>query len=285
MENPKFSLVVCTLGRADEFKRLFDSLQSQTCRDFEVIVVDQNKDDRIERALKDYLETLTIVHLRSEPGLSRARNVGLKAVRGDIVAFPDDDCWYPAHLLETTIRLFDSGVDGLGGRCLDASGDDCGLKLEMRDGPINRFNVWRRGNSSSMFFRREVIEKVGEFDESLGLGSGTPWGAGEDIDYLIRALQNGSNILYLSSFYVHHPKPNPAITTDKLRRIYSYGAGAGRVLQKHHYPLWFKAKFVFVPLAGTFVSLASLNHGQARVRWNRCLGQKFGLMAPTDTAV
>jgi hypothetical protein len=90
--------------------------------------------------------------------------------------------------------------------------------------------------------------------------------------------------MYLSDFYIHHPKASPVVNAAKLKRIYSYGAGTGRVLVKHHYPLWFKAKFVVLPLVGTVVSLASFNHAQARVRWNRCRGQRYGLMAREDIA-
>ena len=54
-------------------------------------------------------------------GLSRARNVGLKAVTGEIIAFPDDDCWYPDGLLQKVVAEFrdQTSLDGLTGRSED----------------------------------------------------------------------------------------------------------------------------------------------------------------------
>src|SRR5271166_4064415 len=89
------SLVVVTLNRVSELERLFASLDKQSYKDFEVILVDQNPD-------------LDIRHLRSGRGLSRGRNVGLPFAKGDIICFPDDDCWYPEDLLETVKEWFDS---------------------------------------------------------------------------------------------------------------------------------------------------------------------------------
>jgi len=97
----------------------------QTYANFELIVVDQNDDDRLVPILKDYKEKFSILHLRSKKGLSRARNVGLRYVSGDIVAFPDDDCWYPPDLLERVANFFEEhpGVDGLTGRSVDENGE------------------------------------------------------------------------------------------------------------------------------------------------------------------
>ena len=95
----RFSLVLATVGRTEELNRFFASLDYATHRNFEVILVDQNPDDRLNSVLDHYDGRFPALHLRSERGLSRARNVGLRRVTGDVVAFPDDDCWYPPNLL------------------------------------------------------------------------------------------------------------------------------------------------------------------------------------------
>jgi glycosyltransferase involved in cell wall biosynthesis len=98
------SLLVATLGRVDELNRLLASLENQDAG-FEVLVVDQNPDDRLAPVLAAH-SRLAARHLRSERGLSRARNVGLRAAQGDLIAIPDDDCWYPAGLLARVEEWF-----------------------------------------------------------------------------------------------------------------------------------------------------------------------------------
>ncbi len=80
----RFSLIVATLGRTAELQRLFESLERQTHRDFEVIVVDQNTDGRLLPILDAFATKLTIRRLTSIPGLSRARNVGLREATGEL---------------------------------------------------------------------------------------------------------------------------------------------------------------------------------------------------------
>ena len=101
-ELPSFDLVVATVGRADELGRLLDSLEAQDYPSLRVVVVDQNDDLRAADLLAG--RPLELVHLQSETGLSRARNVALEHVSADVVAFPDDDCVYPPGLLAARRR-------------------------------------------------------------------------------------------------------------------------------------------------------------------------------------
>src|SRR4051794_25382327 len=101
------SLVVATINRVTELDRLFCSLDRQTCTNFEVIVVDQNHDRRLLPVVAAH-PRLAIKHLRSERGLSRARNVGLRFATGNLIAIPDDDCWYPEELVEQIEAWFAS---------------------------------------------------------------------------------------------------------------------------------------------------------------------------------
>src|SRR5271166_2242893 len=100
------SLIIATLGRVTELDRLLASLDRQTYKDFEVIVVDQNLDDRLLPLLREH-KRLSIHRLRSSAGLSRARNAGMRAAKGDIFCFPDDDCWYPDQLLAIVSEWFE----------------------------------------------------------------------------------------------------------------------------------------------------------------------------------
>lgn len=110
----KFSLIMGTLGRTAEVGRFLASLQRQDHSEFELIIVDQNPDDRLGSLIADYSRYFSIVWLDSPKGLSRARNIGLAQITGDVVAFPDDDCWYPDGLLSYVASRFerDAQLDG-----------------------------------------------------------------------------------------------------------------------------------------------------------------------------
>ena len=169
-----FDLVVATLGRGDELDGLLRSLENQTHSAFRLLVVDQNDDDRVAEALARHPGLDTVV-LRSRPGLSRARNVALAHLQADVVAFPDDDCVYPDGLLEAVAVELSRrpDLDGIGGMAADPDGRPSGRWPERRC-TIELETLWNRANSHTIFLRRDLIERVGSFDESLGLGAGTP---------------------------------------------------------------------------------------------------------------
>ena len=257
----RFSLVLATVGRVSELERFLQSLDAQTYRSFELIVVDQNTDDRLVPTLERYKRRFAIVHLRSEPGLSRARNVGLQHVTGDIVAFPDDDCLYLEDLLEKVVKWFEAnpGWDGLTGRSVSDNGRPSAARWDSQAGALNLWNVWRRAISFTIFLKKKVLDVVGEFDEEVGAGAGTPWGSGEETEFLIRALKREVQIYYEPDFVVFHPEKQP----DPSRAL-SYGAGMGRVLRKHNYPLWFVCYQLLRPLGGALLSFSMGNFNRAK---------------------
>jgi glycosyltransferase involved in cell wall biosynthesis len=222
-----FDLVVATVGRVDELGRLLDSLERQTHRDFRVLIVDQNEDERIEPLL-----TERTLRLHAPPGLSRARNEALQHLQGDVVAFPDDDCIYPEDLLERVAsRLAER--DGVAGR------EPWWTKGAVR---LTRDNLWNRAISFTIFLRREVVERVGRFDERLGL----PSSSGEEIDYLIRAIDGGARIEYDPSLVVEHPRKRVDLRSVGARD----GESVGYLLRKHCYPPATVAHMLARPLAG-----------------------------------
>ena len=103
-----FSFVISTFGRRQELIFLLESIERQSVSDFEVIVVDQNEDDRLANSLKDRRWSFPLTHVRSPypRGVCRGRNLGWRQARGRILIFPDDDCWYPPWLLARVNERF-----------------------------------------------------------------------------------------------------------------------------------------------------------------------------------
>lgn len=151
----KFSLIVATVGRTSELHRLLTSLDDQTYKNFELIVVDQNLDDRLENVIASFCDRLTIIHLTSPLGVSRARNAGIQKITGDIVGFPDDDCWYPHDLLQNVIRLLEQGhCDGVTGRVISQDGQMSAYsRFDETTGLVSLTNV--EENIPLQFFSNE----------------------------------------------------------------------------------------------------------------------------------
>jgi glycosyltransferase involved in cell wall biosynthesis len=250
-ESPSFDLVVATVDRVDEPRRLFASLAAQTYPRFRVLLVDQNDDDRLDAVVRQHA-SLDVDHIRSPRGLSRARNVALRHISADVVAFPDDDCVYASDLLERVARRFaeDLELDGLTGRAVDSPGNSS--RSWAREGAqLTRENLWNRAISFTIFLRSPVVEAVGFFDERLGLGSSTPWSSGEETEYLVRAVDTGARIEYDPDLVVaHDDKASPESRSGRE------GAAMGYILRKHGYPVHTVGRMLVRPLGGALVALA-----------------------------
>lgn len=254
-----FDLVVATVGRVAELGQLLASLEAQTHRDFRVLLVDQNDDDRVEEVLAAHPQ-VRVERLHSEPGLSRARNVALDRLTGDLVAFPDDDCVYPPDLLERVDARFagEPALDGLTGR--EPTWTSEGAVL-------TRDNLWKRAISFTIFLRRGVVERVGTFDETLGL----PSASGEEFDYLIRALDTGARIEYDPSLVVAHDQ-KPDADAYGARE----GTSLGYLLRKHDYPLRTVTRMLVRPAGGAVVALARGDRRRARFQLDTLRGRVHG---------
>ena len=258
-----FDLVVATIDRSDELDALLASLERQTHRAFRLLLIDQNADDRVAAVVARH-PALDVAHLRAEPGLSRARNVALETVSADLVAFPDDDCAYPDDLLERIARRFADrpDLDGLSGGAEDASGARSD-RWPARAARVTPATVWNSANSHTLFLRRPTVDRVGRFDEALGLGSGTPWHSGEEIDFLVRALRTGATVEYDPSFVVLHPRP--ARSAGELQALGARDGGSvGYILAKHGYPARAVARMLLRPLGGAAAAVAGADLDRAR---------------------
>jgi GT2 family glycosyltransferase len=272
---PSFDLVVATVGRVSEPKRLIASLEAQTHRAFRVLLVDQNEDDRLELMLGE--QQVEIVRLRAEQGLSRSRNAALGDIRSDLVAFPDDDCLFAPELLQRVARRFagDPALDGLTGRAIDEAGHSS--PSWARDPALlTRENLWNRAISFTIFLRAPLVARVGRFDEQLGLGAGSPWSSGEEIDYLVRALDAGARIEYDPSLTVTHPDTRVSPTT--LRSLGKRdGASVGYILRKHAYSKRMVGRMLIRPIGGALVAVARRDRAQAAFQLATLRGRLLGL--------
>jgi GT2 family glycosyltransferase len=259
--------------------RLLDSLQAQSYRQFEVVIVDQNEGETLHPLLARHAASLSITHVRCARGLSRARNIGIEAARAPLLGFPDDDCWYRPDFLERVHAAFHDAPDltGLTGLCLDevgrlAAGGGC---QKVRQ--IKKSNVWGLGVSATMFLRRQAVREVGGFDESLGLGASTPYQSGEETDLLLRLLARGHQLRYDPGLVVHHPIAE--IDSQAPLKAWRYGVGMGYVLGLNAYRTREVLEHLLRPTLGSALALSSGQFALARVRWARARGRLRGWLS------
>lgn len=230
------SLVISTLGeRPEDLCSLLRTLIPQAESLCDVVVVDQNLDPQLIPALLAEFEgALPIRCTRSERGLSRARNHGLRLTSGKLVAFPDDDCLYTEGLLKWVANWFDANAkyDILAVGVKDAAGVPSGNRWLQDRCDIRPINAFRTTFSSSLFIRREVAMSQ-QFDVQLGVGSGTPYGSGEETDYVLRLIDAGARGRLDRSRNIIHPRRDMLSGSGSTSRAWSYGFGMGHLLRIH----------------------------------------------------
>ncbi len=225
----KISLICATYNRSNELEQLLKSLVAQIYKNFEIIIVDQNKNGLIDEICENYKQQLNLIHIKSEQlGLSFNRNIGIKAATGEILAFPDDDCTYYPDTLEKVSQLFNqNGVDLILGQIRNRVNN----KLIIRNWPIsitkitNIRKILTLATSITIFCRKdpEIL-----FDDLFGVGS--KFGAYEDSDLCTQYLKLNKKLLYSPSIEVLHPEGDTILNKNKA---YNYGRGWGAFFAKH----------------------------------------------------
>ncbi len=251
-----------TYNRDKEVENFLNSLKSQIYKNFELIIVDQNQDDRVYKIVKIFENEIEIKYFKANfKGLSKARNYGLEHISGNIVAFPDDDCEYPDDLLFNVKKFFESNdFDVLSTLLLDRE-----TKREIlnrwikKSSKITPINILRSVTSATIFIK---ISKINiddiYFDEDFGLGSIYP--SAEEMDLIITLLNKKAKGFFNRNLYIYHPNRE---NTD-LERVYNYSIGMGAFFRKHlknnfllALPLF--ENFVLRPIGGIFLNAIKLN--------------------------
>lgn len=249
---PMMSVVICTYDRPDSLMRAVTSVLASDYPDFELVIVDNAPDKPGTREAIDRIADAR-VRYEAEPraGLSAARNRGLAAAGGELIAFTDDDVevdpgWLsalsaafaaqpkvglvtglvPAAELDNEFQQrFDSAVHW--STELTRRSYDLGRHRLAK--PTFPFRTGRMGAGANFAVSRECARAVGEFDTALGAGA--PCGGGDDLDYFLRVIQRGWTLSYEPSALVwHHHR---ADGQSLLKQVSAYGSGATAYAFKH----------------------------------------------------
>lgn len=207
MAHPRFSVIVPVYNRVDEVEDLMASLEEQTCKDLEVVIVEDGSTQPCEDVVKKHAGVPSKYFYKDNEGRSIARNYGMERADGDYFIFFDSDCVIPPRYFETLSAELDrTPVDCFGGP--DAAHESFSTTQKainyamtsllttggIRGGKVSLEKFTPR--TFNMGFSREVYNKVGGFREMFS----------EDIDMSMRIRGAGFSMALIRPAYVYHKR-------------------------------------------------------------------------------
>ncbi len=237
----RYSLVIATLHDDGDLEKCLASLLTLVDGpSFEVIVVDQNGDDRLVDLVSRYARSLSIVHERVMfRSACRARNLGVRLAKGAWVGFPDDDCQLMSDTLKEVDRLSSQPLACVvTGQTVDPSGVPNVLRWKQEQVIFNRWTMFGCLTEATLFVRKDAFLRVDGFDERLGPGSRFPAAEGIDlVNRLFADLGDGSGVAtYSPRIRMTHPTKIPPWDRWAARRFHSYACGDGGLIAKTPQP-------------------------------------------------
>jgi len=211
-QGPRAAVVVPTRNSAKTVEACLSSLRAQTVP-LTVVVVDNWSTDATQRIARD-LASLMIV---AGPERSRQRNVGARAVDAQILGFIDSDMTVPPTVVEEAVAAIDAGA---GAVIVPEVTSGSGFWARVR--AFERSFYGGTTVEAARFFRHDVFEACGGFDESLN--------AAEDWDLTIRAQAFGP-IARIRSVILHHE--GHVTYVAHCRKKGTYAAGLWRFVSLH----------------------------------------------------
>ena len=166
------SIIIPTYDRAWCLPQAVASVLEQTYRDFEVIIVDDGSGDDTAQIAAAWGATVRLLQ-QTNQGVSAARNRGIRASRGRLLAFLDSDDWWQPEKLARQVAFFDAHPDAM-----ICQTDEIWIRRGVRVNPKQRHRKpsgWIFEASlalclvspSAVMMRRELFDAVGLFDEEL----------------------------------------------------------------------------------------------------------------------
>ncbi len=196
---PMISVVVCSHNGASTIRETLDGLERLDYPEYEVIVVNDGSTDSTPHIVSEYPVRLINTENR---GLGEARNTGISAANGEIIAFIDDDAYPDIHWLRyLALSMKDGRYVGVGGPNLPPTND--GWKSEAiahAPGPnpvLLSDTVAEHVPGCNMAFRKASLEAIGRFDRIFRA-------AGDDVDLCWRLREGGGVIGFAPAALVWH---------------------------------------------------------------------------------
>lgn len=246
----ELSIVIATSGRVDKIRRLLESLSRVDGRDridHEIVIANNAADEQKAAGVKalvsefDSRDGVPCWQVREPvPGKCRAQNKTIPEVKGDFIAFLDDDVEVLPKWLEAIHRFFiDFPHDVMQGAILMRPEDQQNEKLQA---DLYRFRTMDFVNykkprgfdiltltGGNMVVRRRVFDEVGMFDDRLGPGG---FGISEDVEFARRVIKGGKRIGWEPAAGVYNELDPSRLCEEEFRRRHE-AQGRSRLAYKN----------------------------------------------------
>ena len=226
---PPVSVVVASFNGARTLPACLESLRRLNYPNYEVLLVDDGSTDQTPALAARFPGVRWLRHERNL-GLSTARNTGIAAARGEVIAFTDADCRADEDWLYYTVaELLESGAAGVGGPNLLPPDDSwvAAAVMVSPGGPAPVLLTDREAEhvpGCNMVFWKRALLEVGGFDPQFRR-------AGDDVDLCWRLRQQGGQIAYSHAGFVWHARRSTV--RAYLRQQYGYGEAEALLARKH----------------------------------------------------
>ena len=208
---PLVSVIVATHKRDEILSRALNSLATQTYKNLEIILVDDNANtewnSRVSEIVKNFKSdypatTLNYIVNKTNQGSARTRNIGIDASSGEFITFlDDDDIYLPENVQRQIDNMLSTGAD-FGITDLDMFYDDetlCEMrtrnfiKSTKREDLIKYHLMYHLAGTDTMIFKKDYLLKIGGFD---------PIDVGDEFYLMFKAIENGGKFTYLKGCFV-----------------------------------------------------------------------------------
>lgn len=233
------SVVIATYNRQNKLLACLTAVSQQTCPAFEIFVIDDASTDNTVSMVQSHFPLVSLLQQHKNRGPATARNLGIKAAKGSIIVFTDDDCIPPINWLETLQTGFHRHPNAVGVSGFQAPTQEMIQKnIYARAENVKRLHKWGESALREQFggyevpgfgtnnaaYKRSILMEINGFDESF------PVAAGEDADLKLRITQEGYRLLYVPLQVEHHREYD---FKTQWRMSFRRGIGAYYFEKKH----------------------------------------------------
>jgi teichuronic acid biosynthesis glycosyltransferase TuaG len=217
---PLFSVIIPVYNAGAYIEQTLESVFAQTCRDFEVIVIDDGSTDDTQAKVKRFAHEPALNYVyQNNAGVAAARNTGLNLAQGELIAFLDsDDLWHPCKLavhlamlqsnpnLGLTFNWFDVFYDRIeNGRLAPWFAPPTHTTLDWQDFLLRNWT----GTSSTVVIHKECLKGQKKFNARFRTS--------EDYQLWLSIAQDGWEIGFIPDVLTSYRKRPSSLTVDYLQ--------------------------------------------------------------------